>query len=216
MYQNSFVRYDSVMNNIRRTKPFPMLLIGCLTLALLAAAGIFITKQRKQCNEIQCIRLSLLKNPMRTDVTEKTDKSFLALYTYPSYLIRVEKRSGLSSHDAETLSKVTIMRMQGQFETARSPYPGILSDAITCDKKFDINPQTIQHGPEQLTFFTGFLNNRTQYGSCIESEIAYTGLNAIIYCDRQHSWYRLEALVPQTSNQDISALTKEMQNISCQ
>jgi hypothetical protein len=149
------------------------------------------------------------------EVSEKSNKSFLAIYTLPSMYLRVEKRSDISKEDGETLTKVTIMRMQGQFETARSPYPGILSDAITCDKKFDIQPRTITNGSDSQIFFTGYLNNRKQYGSCLDSEIQYTGLNSIVYCEKQKNWYRIEALIPTQSTADTTSVTNQLQSISC-
>ncbi len=168
------------------------------------------------CNELQCIVFPLVKNSTQTEVYEKTDRSYLALYTLPDILVRVEKRSKLSQEDANTLTKITVMRMQGQFETARSPYPGILSDAITCDPKFDIKPVNVSNNNLPILFFTGFVNNRKQYGSCIDEEIQYTGLNSIFYCTKQKSWYRIEALIPKAAEADTASYTQQLQRIACQ
>jgi uncharacterized protein YbaR (Trm112 family) len=194
--------------------------ISHVTILLIAVmvifAGLFVyLRMQKKCDEVQCITLQLLDAQNKVEVSEKTNKSFLALYTLPSYLLRVEKRSDISKEDADTLTKVTVMRMQGQFETARSPYPGILSDAITCDKKFDIQPRTITKESQSQIFFTGYLNNRKQYGSCLDSEIQYVGLNSVVYCEKQKNWYRIEALIPTQSTADTTTVTNQLQNISC-
>lgn len=191
---------------------FPVLLIAGI--GIWAALFTYVRMQ-ETCEEVQCISIPLLESKTGVEVSEKTKISYLALYTLPSQFIRVERRSDISNEDAETLTKVTVMRMQGQFETARSPYPGILSDAITCDSKFDIHPQSIQNGTQSLMFFTGYLNNRKQYGSCLDSEIQYTGLNVILYCDSHDSWYRIEALIPTKSGEDVTSITNQFKQISC-
>ena len=197
-------------------KRYVLTIVFCFAvIASITAIGIYL-KSHGRCEEMQCIQLPTLSKAIRKDITENTDTSYVALYSLPEYMIRVEKRSGLSAEDAQTLTKVTIMRMQGQFETARSPYPGILSDAITCDQKFDIHPEDITNKKQHMTFFTGYLNDRKQYGSCLDSEIAFTGLNAIFYCPNHKSWYRIEALIPKESNTNISDITHMVQSTSCQ
>lgn len=192
------------------------LILTAILFGLVFGIGIFTyTRLFAACDELQCIAFPLLANTVKREILEKTDVSYIALYTLPDVRVRVEKRKKLSQSDANILTKITVMRMQGQFETARSPYPGMLSDAITCDKKFDINPRTIQNKTQSLVFFTGFLNNRMQYGSCLDSEIRFKGLNAIIYCQSHQSWYRIEALIPIESDADLSSFTNQLQHISC-
>lgn len=188
----------------------------CLGISIVGSAIFVYTQMKRSCGKLQCITLPLLQQSTVAEVYESTDRSYLALYTLPNMKIRTEQRSGISSSDADILTKVTVMRMQGQFETARSPYPGMLSDAITCDEKFNVKPITTTYNNQEVLFFSGYLNNRLQYGSCIDSEIQFTGLNAVLYCDRQHAWYRIEILIPGGDKSDTQSYTQQLQNITCQ
>lgn len=191
-------------------------LVATIIGALVCIVSVLVyTGLQWRCDALQCVTLPGIDDSTSREVLEKTDTVYRAIYTLPDARIRVEKRNRLSRSDADILTKVSVMRLQGQFETARSPYPGILSDAITCDEKFNIKPVTTTYNNQEVLTFTGYLNDRLQYGACMDEEIRFIGLNAILYCDTHQTWYRIEVLLAQGA-QSPPEYTKQLQNIVCQ
>jgi hypothetical protein len=129
--------------------------------------------------------------------------------------VRIE-RHRTNEKDASTLTQITLMKIQGLFENARSPYPGPLSDEITCDQKFKLVPKTSQNKDLSLTSFSGYLNNRMQYGTCVDNQVTYKAYSALFYCANHSSLYQLELIIPITKIGSDENYFNLLNQISCQ
>jgi len=165
-----------------------------------------------RCTKLQCISTDHLSLTSINSVYESSRTTYRALYNTPYGLFRVEKQSDLSKKDADNLITVAVMTAQGLFNNARSPYPGPLSDEITCDNKFAPKPTISKTASTTMTWFSGYLNNRMQYGTCIDDQVVYKGYTGLFYCQNHRTWYKTEILIPMkeeiNDNVYISLLTQ--------
>lgn len=190
-------------------KYFLLLFIICLGVVL------YVFYQKNKCHAISCITTKQLNITSVNAIYEQSTKTYRALYNTSYGLLRVEKQANLSESEAQLLTKASIMTTQGLFASARSPYPGPLSDKISCMDKYKINTQEFVSKSTAMTWFVSYTNNRLQYGVCVDSEIAYTGYVGILYCKTQKSWYRIELLVSSTKTEYDPSYIKLLQEIQC-
>ena len=168
-----------------------------------------------RCSTLQCITINHLSLTSINTEYESTRKTYRALFNTPYGLFRIEKQSGISKKDADNLTTVTVMTVQGLFDNARSPYPGPLSDEITCDNKFVPTPEVYQTQQTTMTWFSGYVNNRLQYGTCIDDQIAYKGYTALFYCKNNRTWYKAEILTLIKGEMNDNVYISLLQAIQC-
>lgn len=187
------------MNKARktRTKKNTKLFIAVTSLGIALIVGFFIYASQERCRLLSCLSFPLTNNRKPTEIYENTPDAFRGSYTTSEGLIRVSKYANVKSPEGSAnLTKTTMMRLEGLFADAKSPYPGPLSDEISCDNKYKPQPKTIVAGTNTMTYFYGYLNNRLQYGTCIDNQITHIGYNALLYCSGHSSWYQVEVIVP--------------------
>ncbi len=168
------------------------------------------------CDRLTCISVSGKHTWKEIDAYEHTAKTYRALFQANTYRVRVEKNSGLTTDDAALLMKVNMMKISGLFDDARSPYPGALSDRIVCDHAYkpDIRHMT-NDSQLPITYYTGWLNDRLQFGSCLDSELPYKSYNAYAYCPREKALYHLEWIINRSKDNEDEYMNS-MRTMRCQ
>jgi len=189
--------------------------IFIITVLLSVSIIVIYRSPQLSCKKYTCLSLSLLNKAKEKEIYENSSKSFRGLYETPEGLLRVESAK-LSPKEAENMIKIRLMKMEGLFENARSPYPGPLSDEISCDNKYKPSPKIIDTNTTKITYVSGYLNNRLQYGTCIDDQITHKGFTALFYCQNHQSWYQFEILVPIEKAQKDEYYFKLFQSIVCQ
>lgn len=185
-----------------------------MTCCFIISAGIYLYMTRT-CREISCISFPGISTWQRKDVYEQTSNSYRAIYAKDNEFMRVERYGGLNPNDADSLTKAKVMQIDGLLETAVSPYPGLLSNRITCDNRYLPTPAAFTATNTTGTSFIGYLNNRLQYGSCIDDQIMYTSYVALFYCKSHNSWYQLEHIVPRNSAVSDQSQIDAFTRITC-
>lgn len=182
--------------SIQKFKNSFIIIIGIFVVILLCVG--FINKNIwLTCPAYECL-LFPGKNLWKIQaVYENTNSTWRGLLVHPNYLIRLEQISHILPEEAVKLSTIKFMQTRSLFDTARSPYPGVITDKIVCDEKYKplLNRQLTSSGI-MITYYSGFLNNRLQYGNCTEDQIAYKGYVALFYCPKIREWYNIEFIVP--------------------
>lgn len=148
----------------------------------------------KQCRGINCVQFTNSEHLKEQEVYENTDKSYRALLSDGDKQARVEVYSQVTAEEAENFTQIKKMKMMGLFENARSPYPGMLSNETECDKKYIPTFSEIAVNGLLIQYIRGYLNERLQYGSCLESEIRHIGHLALFYCPNEKKWYQIEVI----------------------
>lgn len=175
---------------------------------ILAIAGLGVSWSiHASCDRLSCIRITGSQTWKESAVYEHTNTSYRALLNGDHLTIRVEKYSPLSAYDAALLTKVDGMKILGLFDDARSPYPGDISDRITCDKSLKPTIAHLQANGADITYYAGWLNNRLQYGTCTDTDLPYIAYNAYFYCPEERADYHLEFITARENKNDGSYLS---------
>lgn len=188
-----------------------ILALAFLGIILISAFIVF----QFRCMNMSCITTKHLLIGNVIEIYEQTPKTYRALFSTTFGLFRVEKQSGLSAADAKNLTDITLMKMQGLFDNARSPYPGPLSDEIACSNKYKPTPITYNTPSTDMILYTGYANNRLQYGTCIDDQITHKGYIALLYCKNYASWYKAELLIPIHEVQNDVVYIQLLQGVQC-
>jgi len=132
--------------------------------------------------------------------------TYRALYSKDDRLFRIEVQK-VNPDEAQKELAAGVIRVKAQFEKAPAPYPGDLSDTITCDPHFIPTFEETQNQTMHLSLFTGYLNNRLTFGSCSENQAAYRGILVFTMCPKHKLLIRIEHIASLT---DFEAHGKEL------
>lgn len=147
---------------------------------------------------------------------QNTDNVYRALYTNDKDILRVEIRAGINKNEAQKSIDAQTARMEALFADATSPYPGDITNEISCNSKFKPKMAIENINGIRITHFTGYLNNRLTFGACTEDQAVYKGIEALFYCNNQSKLYQLEIIAPTdmfTAKEDY--FNKMLQSIEC-
>lgn len=149
------------------------------------------------CPGVSCLTFPGKEAWKLIEAYEDTRQSWRGLFAHPDYRIRLEKIAGVAPDVAPEFTKIRMMKLQGLFEHARSPYPGVLSQEIKCTRTYmPEEKQVTTSTGVAVTYFIGYLNNRLQYGTCMDNQMTEKGYGALFYCETHRAWYELEIIVP--------------------
>jgi hypothetical protein len=130
---------------------------------------------------------------------EKRGSVFRGLYTIGQgpELLRVDVRSGIDEIIAVDYIQERIAGMKAMYDNIRSPYPGLLSNEITCDDAY--KPTYVSYETSsgiEITQIDGFLTDRLVFGACTKEQIAYRGMTLLFTCPADKQLYNLEFIAP--------------------
>lgn len=191
-------------------------LLSAAALGVLILAWIFLQKTVLTCSSYECLLFPDKKFWKIQTVYENDSSAWRGILIQSDYLVRLERYSHIPLSDAADLTKIRIMQIQGLFDSARSPYPGVISDRIVCDDSYKPKPKvlTTTSGVE-ITYFSAFLNDRLQYGTCSDDAISYKGYTALFSCGQTNDWYSLELIIPAKKVASDSVYTGLFSQIGC-
>ncbi len=175
------------------------ILLGFLIVVAILSGGYFIYAN-SFCTRIKCLQIKDKNNYFVKDIYEDSKYAFRGLYRNGDVLLKVESIPDYSVSDAKQAVRVELDTIQGAFADAAAPYPGEFSDVITCDPKYKpVYASKKQNGIE-LSYFTGYVNNRLVFGSCVQDQAVYHDTLAMFYCPKQKTFYQLEIITPNKNN----------------
>jgi hypothetical protein len=190
-----------------------IIVFACLFLVV----GILLRNTLVSCQTYECLLIPG-KNVWKIQmIYEKDGSAFRGLLTHPKYFIRLERYSHIPQQTAIELTKIRLMQIQGLFDTARSPYPGVITDRIVCDDTYKPHPNIVTTTSGiGITYFSAFLNDRLQYGICTDDQIVYKVYTALFSCQQTNDWYSVEIIVPKANAATDSAYVGLFRQIGCQ
>jgi len=162
------------------------------------------------CQRLACVSVKDGNQYKIKKIYEDNKYTFRALYEKNNVLLRMEAKNNFSAQEAQQVIQSQIVRMQGVFEDAAAPYPGELSDIITCGKEFQPIYSAKKQNGIQMAYFTGFVNERLVFGSCASDQAAYRDTLTMFYCPQQKKFYQLEIITP---NKNSATGTNQHQEI---
>ncbi|MBT3249785.1 MAG: hypothetical protein HN365_03240 [Candidatus Pacebacteria bacterium] len=153
---------------------------------------LFFTKKRK-CNNLDCISFPLQDTYGLEEVYQNKDTTYLAKYANNDSILRVEI-IGQKKEDSQQLIRGRIARIKNQYEENISPYPGEISDSITCPSSFKPTISVINQNSLDISSFMIQLNERMTAGECQEKFIKYYSYNYYFYCQQSQKTFLVEII----------------------
>lgn len=190
------------MQVIKKNRRLLIFLLTPICLLIVGTIIIYVLK-RMECKRLNCIDFPGKKTYLLEEEYESTGRSYRALFQKGAEKIRAEYYAGVSPEQARDFNQYKTMQLLGLYETVKSPYPGVLSDRITCD---DAYKPVFRTETKSRVVYTGYLNDRLQYGTCEDGQIAYKSLGIMTYCPGQKIWYYLEFIEPKKDSLPIALI----------
>lgn len=188
-----------------------------LVFSLLILSILYFITKKNSCPDLDCLIFPGKDNWDVKEIYEKSDNGWRGLLTSSENIIRVEKVSQVPSDTADTFTKTRLMQVQGLFNLARSPYPGVISGQIACSGKYKPVDKTLTATSGiKVTYFQEYLNDRMQYGTCLEEEVKFVAYVAIFYCGNTSEWYQIELITPGNNKLSEEKYTSIFKSIECQ
>jgi hypothetical protein len=184
--------------------------------ALLIILSVALFKINSGCKTYNCISMPGKDSWKVSDIYENTDKLWRGYLKAHDYDIRLHTVKKIDKVEAEEYSKIAKMNILGLFDTAKSPYPGAVSDKVVCPEEFKPIQSIIKSKDgTEIEVLQSYLNNRMQYGSCSISQISYHVYSGIFYCANEKSWYQLEIISPAEAAKNASTYLDLFKEVSC-
>lgn len=147
---------------------------------------------------------------------EDTNTSWRGLMRSGDLMLRMYIIHNVASTQSEEITTIHTASLLGMYDISLSPYPGAISQTIRCDDSFKPNIAKITSDSGQvITYYSGLLNARQQYGACVENQIVYRGFAGMLYCDRLKKWAQIELIVPKDSSWSQEDGMKFIRGIAC-
>ena len=123
----------------------------------------------------------------------------------------------LNRETADKLLKSKTNQVRAVYTDAVSPYPGEISDKISCVKQFEPQFSIIDSGELMISTFSGYYNDRMQFGVCNKNQISFQGTLSFFYCPAYEQFHTLEFALPfnEISNQDFEELKEVLETVRC-
>lgn len=166
-----------------------------------------------KCKGLACVTFDGKENYKVKTIFEENKKAYRAVWSTGKTQLRIEKYLNISEDEAASFNEYKSMQIASLYEDAKSPYPGVLSDRISCEGKYKPIFKKISDDSLNKETYSGYLNARMQFGSCIQDQLVYESNAAIFYCKSQKAWYQLEFISP--INQKPSNIQHTIQSIRC-
>jgi hypothetical protein len=187
------------------------IIIGVLTILIIIP-----TYFNHTCGSYSCLSFPDKNIWKVKDIYEDNKYTWRGLLIHPNYLVRLYKQGNTTSDNADEFTKVTSMKINGLFDTAKSPYAGEISDKIVCpDNLKPLEEDIVSKTGTKIHFITSFLNDRMQYGACTENQIAYKVFSGMFFCPNVSEWYQIEIIVSIKNNTDLDIYKSLFLNVGC-
>lgn len=174
----------------------PLIAVLIFFISVIGIAGLLFYFNKNQCDRLQCLSMIGLDEFKLRETYENSLSTYRALLANNSDLLRVEVRSDLNPDEAANLITGQTVRMKTLFADAVAPYPGEITNEISCDSKFKpVYTEEKIYGID-ISSFTGYLNDRLTFGACTDEQAAYRSILSLFYCPNQKKMYQVEIISP--------------------
>ncbi|MDO8549938.1 MAG: hypothetical protein Q7S39_07310 [Ignavibacteria bacterium] len=167
-----------------------------LFLILLACGVIYLLMVKLPCSRLECLLIKDGNQYKIKTVYEENNYVFRALYTKENSFLKAEMRTNSTLEEANSAVQTQIARTKGLFEEASAPYPGELSNIISCGNEYKPVYSSRQQNGIQVSYFEGYVNDRLVFGSCVDDQAAYHDTLTMFYCPKQKKFYQVEIIIP--------------------
>lgn len=165
-----------------------------IIIAIILLLGILVINN-KNCRQLGCIKMDGLDSFEVGEIYQNENNVYRALLIRGGDKLRVEVLN-LPKSEVGRETDSRIAKIKALYENAPAPYPGEVSDEITCSKEFKPQFESYKNNDLQIEAGSIFLSERLTYGVCTEDQAFYRGVLAIFYCPNSHKFYQFEFITP--------------------
>lgn len=170
--------------------------LGVVLLSTVIVFAIITLAMKNVCHRLSCMEFATSRVWQLKDVyEEKYGSVYRALYTdkQTGNFLRVDIRDGIDGATAYEYIRGKIAGMKALYDNIRSPYPGLLSNEITCDDIYKPSYTSfINSNGIQIYQIVGYLNDRMVFGSCLKDQIQFEETRYLFSCPGRHEFYDME------------------------
>ena len=163
-------------------------------IVLFLALGVLLFSQKSSCTGLSCISFNESGSFKTQEIYQSDENSFRGLFTNGKEKIRIDVKSGIKQKSASEEISIMITKMKKLYEKERSPYPGEISDTVSCDEKYIPKWNSKETNGIEVNYTTAFLNDRMVYGACTEEQLTSKSLFVAFYCPKQQKLYQMEII----------------------
>lgn len=187
-----------------------------VTVFLLGLITFVVYKFSSGCDKFYCFSIDGL-NDWKIEETFENDKGvWRGIVTAGNYRVRIYKVPDLSMEKAEEISKTAKMNILGLFDTAKSPYPGVISDKVVCADEFKPKTSSVKFADNyEVELISSNLNSRMQYGDCNSEQLNYKVYVLMFYCKNSKSWLQTEFFTDFKSSLNEEYFNNLFKSIRC-
>lgn len=168
------------------------------------------------CRAYSCITLPGFSGWKQDEVYEHTGKIWRGMLSSERRLMRLEVVFRVSPAEAAEFTNIRLMAIEGLYDTVQSPYPGAVSATIRCDERYKLHPTVIiAKDGMPVTYASGFLNARMQYGACVDNQLAYAGSIGFFYCAKRQFWVQMEVMTDMNHASTSDESLEFFRSVSC-
>lgn len=180
----------------------------CATI-MLAASGLFYFVA--PCWGPACYFRKHLTTYKTTSIYQNTDRLLGILLERKHNKIRADAWTNIAKEDADEVMNNFIIKMHALYEKAASPYPGEVSNAISCAEEYRPKYSNETNNGRETHLFVGFANDRLAFGACEDDLITKRASVVMYYCAKQKRLYKFELFTP--ISESVEMFTQETNNI---
>ncbi len=171
----------------------------------------------QSCNGPECYFRKHLKEYKKEEVYQNTDRLYGVLLKKSNNKVRADTWMNITQEDAEKVIKNYLIKMYTIYEKAVSPYPGEVSNAISCALEYQPTYTKEKIGEKEAHIFTGFANDRLVFGACAGDLITNRSAVVMFYCEPQKRLYKFELFSPvKNSIEEFNKETNSLKTMPCE
>lgn len=150
-------------------------------------------------------------------VYQDSDRLYGVLLKKRNNTIRADLWMNISQEEAEVVIKNYTIKMYTIYEKAVSPYPGEVSNAISCDQQYRPKYSTEKNNEREKHVFVGYANERLVFGACADDIITKRAAVVMFYCEPQKRLYKFELFSPvKNSIEEFNKETNSLKTMPCE
>lgn len=185
------------------------------TVAIIAAAAALYAA--RPCNGPECYLRRHLTEYKNETVYQNTDRLYGALLKQKDTRLRADTWTNIDQNEAASTIRNHIIRMDTLYEKSVSPYPGEVSNAISCDRQYRPKYSTEKNNGRETHVFVGYASERLVFGACSDDIITKRAAAVMFYCDSQKRLYKFELFFPvKNSIEEFNKETNRLKTMPCE
>lgn len=176
----------------------------------------FIQQKVTGCRQMSCLKMDNLQNYNLKNIDTEYNDVFRGNYENGTKTIQAEILSKMDADAGTQYTNAGIAKIKGLYADAPAPYPGVISDEITCGQLYRPLYKTLKSsGGVEVSYFNGYFNGEDVFGACSEDQAKSIGVLAFFYCQNTKQAIKLAMFEPDIQRSGFDQYEQMLSSINC-